>query len=230
MVWDPPHVLGNVVWGKVFWQIVLPDEFRVVRGSSGYCDENSLAWRDLSLRLAARQDDASLARWLTGSTENRGIASSGQRLLYSRLLSIGPFEVTCVSRRLLTLVSSLSVMVFGCMLITLPNGGRALLVVAVLFAATFFAASEPHAASEFVRSARWGVPFAFVAGGIQMLLMRRRPSRQSVFPEPAHLAKVRGSSNRGGSDFSLVRSDLPPHSPEPAADVPRLTAPSPSVR
>ena len=125
---------------------------------------------------------------------------SGQRLLYSRLLSIAPLQITCVSRPLLVLLSSGLVMVFGLFFVALPGHGRSLLVVAGLLATTFFAASEPQAALEWARSAGWGLLLAAVACFSHLLLMRRRSRRQSVFPEPR--------TWRGRVDHRIVRDPI----------------------
>jgi hypothetical protein len=230
LVWDVPVLLGDVVWGKVFWQVELPEGMAVLRGPAGYSDENDTRWRDASLRLTPRQDENSLERWLTGSTELRVAAASGQRLLYSRLLSTGPLQMTVVSRWLLVLFSSSLVMVIGLSLVALPQRGKLLLVIAVILATTILAATEPQAATECARSAGWGLLLAVLAGVSHVLLTRRRTNKQSVFPQPAQLANVRVSSSRGSTDSDLNAGELPVSAAGPAGAGPRLAASSSSVR
>jgi hypothetical protein len=229
LAWEAPQLLGEVVWGRVFWQIEMPSDTAVLRGPAGYCDENALVWSGSSLRLAPRHDDTSLESWLTGTDTPRRSVASAQRLLYSRLLSAGPLHLTVIARPVLILICSGLVMVFGLLLVALPGRLRLFLALAALLVSTLLAASEPQAAIECARSAGWGLLIAAAAGACHILLMRRRTSRQSVFPEPAHLAKARSSANRGGSDFALMHYDAP-NATNGAAEVPRLAASSPSNR
>ena len=57
---SPPQLVGDVVWGKVFWQSMLPEGAVVLRSPDGFCDENSLDWSGLSFHLVPRQDEPSL--------------------------------------------------------------------------------------------------------------------------------------------------------------------------
>jgi hypothetical protein len=228
--WDIPSLQGDIIWGKVFWQIDLPDGMAIVRGPTGYSDENDLQWHETAFRLIPRQDESSLERWLTGSTERRVAVPSGQRLLYSRLLSDGPLEMVVARDWLLVLFSSGLVLVVGLAFVVLPRRVKVPFVIVVLLATVLFAAIEPQATSACMRSAGWGLLLAVPAGICHVILMRRRSVKQSVFPEPAHLTSTRGGSGRAGTGEIVNAGAAASNASDGATHVPRLAASSSSIR
>lgn len=224
--WDTSLVVGDVVWGKVYWGLRLPEGMALLRGPAGWCDENQLGWHDHSLRIVPRLNDADLERWLANSAELRPVESPGGTLLYSRLLSTGPIQIRCTSRWLLVLLTSGLVMVIGLLVVALPRRGKLPLIIAALFCAMLLAATEPQAAAELVRSAGWGLLLAPVAGASHLLLTRRRSIKQSVFPAAGHLARAGGSTARRTNQGAAEAIEAPVSEP---VNPPRLTASS-SVR
>jgi hypothetical protein len=228
LAWDAPVLLGNVVWGKIFWQLDLPDDMAVVRGPRGYSDENETQWSAASVRLVPRQEPATLDRWIGGSRRIHVTDLPGQRLLYSRLLTVGPMEVTYATRWMLVLLSSGAVMFFAMLLVALPRRHKGTLVLVSLIMITIFVSAEPQVATECARSAVWGVLLAVVAGASHVVLLRQRGGKLSVFPEPGVLAKSRGASFSGVGGVPTARGEMLPGAA--AQPVPPLAPSSSSVR
>jgi hypothetical protein len=224
-----PQLLGEVRWGKVFWQVDLPENVAVMRHPAGFSDENRIYWRDGSMRAVAALDEADLERWLVGSVERRGQGPVEQRLLYSRMLSVAPLRIDWVNRPLLVFGSSGLVMLIILVLVAVPRPVKVPVATVVLLGIALGAAVQPHGAIECARSASWGVVLGAVAGASHLLLMRQRSGRPSVFPEPAYLAKSRVGSIRDSSEFVLGPNDSPRDVPD-TTNRPRLAAPSSSVR
>ena len=230
--WDAPILLGDVSWGRVFWQLNVPDEVVVWRGPVGYSNENRVLWREFSLDSAPRYDPARLDRWLTGSESTAAGPETGERVLFSRLLSVEPMTLTCVNRTMLILIASFSVMLFGFLVV--GSSGR--LTIWLLFGAVLlvicFAVLQPMAALASARSAVLGVFLVLIAGAVHTWLLRRSRPRRTVFHEPAALAKGQVASARGNSEFTLgpATGDVRSASSEPPTTAPRRTARSSSVR
>jgi hypothetical protein len=230
--WEAPALLGDVAWGRVFWQLTLPDGLVVLRGPANYSDENQVTWRESPLSVAPRSSQAELERWLAGSVASDAASPTSGRLLYSRLLAIEPISIQCGNRLMLTLLSSGSVMLIGVVIVASPRRVRVVGLFCVLILIAGFAVAEPVAALACVRASWLGFLFVAVAGGAHGWLMRRSVPRRTVFPEAAQLAKVQGSSARGNAEFALGQNagDARLGSAEPKTTPPRLAARSSSGR
>jgi hypothetical protein len=231
-LWEAPALLGEVAWGRVFWQLTLPDGLVVLRGPARYTDENLVRWRESPLSVTPRCDDADLERWLTGSEQSNSAPHAGGRLLYSRLLSIEPISVQCGNRPMLVLLSSGCVMFFGLVVVASPRRVKIIVLLGVATLISAFAVLEPVAALACARSSFLGLVLVVIAGAVHAWMLRRATPRRTVFPEPGQLAKSQGSSARSSVEFALGQStpDAGPVPLEPKTTAPRLATRSSSVR
>jgi hypothetical protein len=232
LAWEAPALLGDVSWSRVFWQLTLPDGLVVLRDPANYGDENRVRWHESPLSRGPRCDEAELERWLTGSVASDAASPTGERLLYSRLLTVEPISVECVNRLLLVLLASGSVMLVGLMMVASPRRVRIVGSLCVLVALLGFSAVEPVAALACARASWLGFVFVAVASGAHTWQLRRSAPRRTVFPEAAQLAKTQGASGRGGAEFALGApvADMRLGSVEPKTTPPRLAARSSSGR
>jgi hypothetical protein len=228
--WQPPKIVGNVSWGRVFWQVRLPDSLAVLRGPSQYSDENRLAWRGSSIGVAARMDDATLAEWLSGATDEAEAAGPERAYLFSRLTSADPLQLVVVNRLPFVLISSGVVLVFGLVLAASPPKPRLWLVVFAAVGLSVFFVFEPMAAIACARAAGLGLVLVLVAGACQAWLTRRSVRKRTVFPEAGVLAKVQSTSHRSSAEFAIGADADRVAPPSPTTSSPRRGARSSSVR
>lgn len=231
-IWEAPTLHGEVAWGRVFWQLVLPDGLVVLRCPAKYSDENQVRWRESPLSVAPRYEEADLERWLTGSTPSSFAPFSGGRLLFSRLMSVEPISIQCANRPVLVLISSGFVMLVGFLVVASPRRVKIGILFGAMILTSTFGVFEPVAALASARSAALGALLVVVAGAVHSWMLRRSAPRRTVFPEAAQLAKTQGASARGTSDFVLgtPAPDASSGSVEPKTTAPRLAARSSSGR
>jgi hypothetical protein len=230
--WEAPALLGDVSWGRVFWQLTLPDRWVLLRGPMNFSDENRVRWRDLPLTVVPSRDVAEIERWLTGSDPSDSAPTSGENFLFSRLLAMEPLSVKVGNRPALVLVSSGCVLLLGLIVVVSPRRFRIVALIAAMILMSGFSVLEPVAAIAAARSSVLGLVLVVIAGGAHAWTLRRSTPRRTVFPEAAQLAKAHGSSARAKAEFALGQStpDAPLESMEPKTTVPRLATRSSSGR
>ena len=194
--WDYPELVGDISWGQVLWQLTMPERMALLRGPTGYGMESRWVLVAGIPRLVPRYEPSELERWLSGSTGPTAPLGRSQRYLFGRLVSMAPISITAMSRPLLVVIVSGSVLLLGVVLFAVRFRGKIGLALFSLAAAMALGVLEPTAAVTFCGSAGPGLVLMAVAGPIHLWIARHRSRRRTVFPEPGALAQRQGAARR----------------------------------
>jgi hypothetical protein len=130
--WQPPVLDGQVLLGKVLWQVTLPASVLAVSARGEATTEQRWAWRGWLPALVPAVSGSELEQWITGQEGPEGATEAS---LVSGSNSLEPLRVFRVSRALWLLVCSGIFLLAGLGLYAWPPRPSAGVALLVLFLA-----------------------------------------------------------------------------------------------
>lgn len=213
---QPIQLQGNIVYGKTYWELVVPRTVHLLSSDSIWAVAHRWQWKGLGFQRQPVLDDNQLAKWVGAEAEQDSLNSTENRVyLFSKNGMPKVFEATIVRRSMVVLLGSGSALLAGLLLLYIPFLRRAS-VLCVAFATVAAAGLlYPGLSILLLQASFLGV----LLSGLAVFLQKRRVTT----------VRVRPAVSVHGSTATQVPENGLPYSPYSPTDSESISIDAPTV-
>lgn len=185
-----PRLGHDVHIGRMYWQLVLPQDEHVLTGPAGFTSEFTWDWHGYAWGRKPLLEQADLETWI-GALHRTPLPEKTNRYLYSTLGNVEQCVVRTAGRSWIVLVASGAALVAGLLLIYVPFSRRPGTLFTAAIGLLCLGMVYPEPTLLLLQAASLGVVLTLLAGMLERSVARRRAL---LFPQPAAAVAESGSS------------------------------------